>query len=541
MDGQAQCAPGPVRVLAVVSGSCGDPIRESPAPVDPRGPRCPRTHLDPRDPLDSPFLCVLPYRPLRDQDPGPPSSSSWGIGGLSAAFYLSRSAQVSKVVVLEGSARVGGWLWSNRRPDGAVFELGPRGVRPVGPTGRNTLNMVEELGLESEVLPVSQDHVASQKRFLFVRGQLWEMPRGLSGLLRPTPPFSRALLPLLLSEVFVSRAEDQDETLHSFVSRRFSSELADIAVSSLCRGVFAGDSRKLSVRACFPDLHRAESQRGSVVLGMLLGTVGRPDVAPGPLALRAQRERWAQWSLRSGLESLPEALKLQLQSRGVELHTGAQVRGLQRTDSGWTVQTESGPISADHIVSALPAQALGSVLPSSCSALASLLEQVSCVTVAVVSLEYSSAVLPVQGFGHLLPASEDPAVLGVVYDSVFFPQHNSPEGDSTRLTVMMGGAWFQQVFGDPDHVSTDLLLSRAVSAVTTHLGVKQLPVWSNVALHRDCIPQYYLGHAQRVELMRSWIRDADLPLSLVGSSYDGVSVNDVIFSGRTAAESLLQT
>ena len=40
-----------------------------------------------------------------------------------------------------------------------------------------------------------------------------------------------------------------------------------------------------------------------------------------------------------------------------------------------------------------------------------------------------------QGFGHLLPSSEDPGVLGVVYDSMFFPQHNSPDGESTRLTV----------------------------------------------------------------------------------------------------------
>lgn len=39
--------------------------------------------------------------------------------------------------------------------------------------------------------------------------------------------------------------------------------------------------------------------------------------------------------------------------------------------------------------------------------------------------------------------------------------------------------------------------------------------------------------------MRSFIRSNNLPLSLIGSSYDGVAVSDVIFSGRTAAEELL--
>lgn len=462
-----------------------------------------------------------------------------GIGGLAAAHYLRKSAPATKVLLLEGSSRLGGWLWSSRRSDGAVFELGPRGVRPVGAVGRNTLNLVEELGLEPEVIPVTYSHVASQNRFLFVRGQLWRMPAGLSGLLRTTPPFSRPLLPLLLREMFVSKSQQEDENLHAFVSRRFSSELADIAVDSLCRGVFAGDCRRLSVGACFPDLLRAERRRGSVVLGMILGTGPKPEVAPGPLAQRAHRERWAQWSLRRGVQSLPEALERSLEDSGtVELHTGATVRGLEVTGSGWTIVSERGQISADHIVSALPAKALAAVLPPSCEPLVRLLQQVTTVTVAVVSLEYEGSVLPVQGFGHLLPSSEDPGVLGVVYDSVFFPQHNSPERESTRLTVMMGGAWFQEVFGDPDHVSQDDLLSRAVSAVSRHLGISQSPRWSSVAVHRDCIPQYYEGHSQRVELMRGFIKERRLPLSLVGSSYDGVSVNDVIFSGRTAVEKL---
>lgn len=462
-----------------------------------------------------------------------------GIGGLAAAHYLRKSAPHTKVLLLEGSSRLGGWLWSTRRSDGAVFELGPRGVRPVGAVGRNTLNLVEELGLESEVVPVTYSHVASQSRFLFVRGRLWRMPTGLRGLLKTSPPFSRPLLPLLIREVFVSKSQREDESLHSFVSRRFSPELADIAVDSLCRGVFAGDCRRLSVGACFPDLLRAERRRGSVVLGMILGSGPKPEVSPGPLAVRAQRERWAQWSLRGGVQSLPEALGRSLEQSGaVELQTQAQVTGLDLTDSGWTIHSERGQVSADHIVSALPAKALGALLPPSCDALAQLLQQVTTVTVAVVSLEYEGSVLPVQGFGHLLPSSEDPGVLGVVYDSVFFPQHNSPDRESTRLTVMMGGAWFQEVFGDPDQVSEDALLSRAVSAVQRHLGVQQSPRWSSVTVHRDCIPQYYEGHSRRVELMRGFIQDRRLPLSLVGSSYDGVSVNDVIFSGRTAVEKL---
>nr|XP_020483733.2 LOW QUALITY PROTEIN: protoporphyrinogen oxidase-like [Labrus bergylta] len=463
-----------------------------------------------------------------------------GIGGLAASYYLSKSPQVTKVILLESSGRFGGWLWSTRRSDGAVFEHGPRGIRPAGAVGKNTLNMVEELGLSGEILPVTYSHVASKNRFLYVNEQLHRMPSGPSGLLRTAPPFSRPLVLSEMRDILSRRGKQEDETIHSFVSRRLGGELADIAIDSLCRGVFAGDCRKLSVRSCFPVLYNAEQRRGSIILGMLLGSGPGPVVPPGPLAQRSVTESWAQWSLIRGLQSLPESLTEFLQRSGrVQLHSEAAVTKIRPSETGWKIDLEDGVVSADHIISALPAKALSSALPPSCQPIIKQLQDISTVTVAVVNLEYEGSILPVTGFGHLVPSSEDRGLLGVVYDSVPFPEHNRPEGHTTRLTVMMGGAWFQEVFGDPESVTEDDLLARATEGVQKHLGVTSAPSWSRVVLQRDCIPQYYLGHFQRVESIRSFIKKNNLPLSLIGSSYDGVSVNDVIFGGRNAAEELL--
>uniref|UniRef100_A0A673X2E0 Protoporphyrinogen oxidase n=1 Tax=Salmo trutta TaxID=8032 RepID=A0A673X2E0_SALTR len=453
-----------------------------------------------------------------------------GIGGLSACFHLSKSPQVSKIVLLEGDGRFGGWLSSTRREDGAVFEHGPRGIRPAGDVGRNTLNMVEELGLESEVLPVTYDHVASKNRCLYVGGQLHKMPSGLGGVMRTVPPFSRPLVQSVLKEILTSRGKEEDESVHSFVSRRLGTELADIAIDSLCRGVFAGDCRKLSVRSCLPPLYNAEKARGSIILGMLLGSGPGPDVPPSTLTKRSAQENWAQWSLKRGLQNLPEALEERMRNGGrVEVHRDTPVMGLSTNGTGWEIQLEDGTIKADHIIAALPAKALASALLSAAQPLSQQLCEIATVTVAVVNLEYEGSVLPVTGFGHLVPSSEDRGLLGVVYDSVPFPQHNRTGGPTTRLTVMMGGAWFQEVFGNPEEVTEQLLLDRATQAVTSHLGVTTPPIWSIVALLK----------VRHVKNMRQYIRDHNLPLSLAGSSYDGVSVNDVIFSGRTAAEGLV--
>ena len=40
-----------------------------------------------------------------------------------------------------------------------------------------------------------------------------------------------------------------------------------------------------------------------------------------------------------------------------------------------------------------------------------------------------------QGFGHLLPSFEDGPMLGVIYDSCTFPQHDRTDKPSTRFTV----------------------------------------------------------------------------------------------------------
>lgn len=463
-----------------------------------------------------------------------------GIGGLAASYYLCKSPQVAKVILLESSSRFGGWLWTTRRSDGAVFEHGPRGIRPAGAVGKNTLNMVDDLGLAGEILPVTYSHVASQNRYLYVNKQLHRMPSGLSGLLRTVPPFSRPIILSVAMEMLVKKGKEEDESIHSFVSRRLSKELADIAVDSLCRGVFAGDCRKLSVRSCFPILYNAEQSKGSLILGMMLGSGPSPAVPPGPLSQRSVKESWAQWSLKRGVETLPESIAEFLQrSDRVQLHKDSAVKQISPSASGWKISLEDGVISADHIISALPAKALSESLPSSCQPLIQQLQDIATVTVAVVNLEYEGSILPVTGFGHLVPSSEDRGLLGVVYDSVPFPEHNRPTGETTRLTVMMGGAWFQEYFGSLEAVSEEQLLARATEAVRSHLGVTAAPSWSCVVLQKDCIAQYYLGHFRRVESMRSFIKENNLSLSLIGSSFDGVSVNDVIFSARTAVDELL--
>ncbi|XP_069463275.1 protoporphyrinogen oxidase [Ambystoma mexicanum] len=460
-----------------------------------------------------------------------------GVSGLAACYHLVKKGSGSKVILLESSSRLGGWLQSTRTEDGAVFEHGPRGIRPVGTVGKNTLILVSELGLDGDVLPVKGDHAASKNRYLYVKKALHKLPSGFWGVLKTVPPFSKPLAWYSLRDLIARQGSQPDESIHDFVTRRFGKELADIAIDSLCRGVFAGDCRALSVRSCFPMLYEAEQKRRSVILGMALGG-GNDSQQDSELISKAKEERWSQWSLRQGMQMLPEALEDFLTHRGVEIHKDTPLTGLDRTsDNSWKVKLPHGSITADHLISALPAKVLGQIVPA--EPLARELRQIDAVTVAVVNLQYDGHILPVTGFGHLVPSFEDRILLGIVYDSIAFPEQNRKGTPSTRLTVMLGGAWFEKEIGDPNEVSKERLLLRATEAVKNHLGASGKPSHAIVNVHKECIPQYTLGHWKRTENIFGYVKQNCVPLSLIGASFEGVSVNDCIYNARIAVEKLL--
>jgi protoporphyrinogen/coproporphyrinogen III oxidase len=63
---------------------------------------------------------------------------------------------------------------------------------------------------------------------------------------------------------------DGDESLDEFLSARLGPELARTLGSALVHGIYAADSRVLSVRTVFPSLwEMARDGRGSIVRGML--------------------------------------------------------------------------------------------------------------------------------------------------------------------------------------------------------------------------------------------------------------------------------
>lgn len=88
-----------------------------------------------------------PYTTLqaKRQDPTDVAVLGGGITGLASAYYLSNEFPNARIVLFEGSSRLGGWVKSERVDVGngnVIFEQGPRNLRPSIPNGLVTLELV---------------------------------------------------------------------------------------------------------------------------------------------------------------------------------------------------------------------------------------------------------------------------------------------------------------------------------------------------------------------------------------------------------------
>src|SRR5712664_3077771 len=95
-----------------------------------------------------------------------------------------------------------------------------------------------------------------------------------------------------------TRAPEEDESIATFVRRKFGEELLDRLVAPFVSGIYAGDPERISLRAAFPQLYEAEKSAGSAIRGTLRAAKART----------APRERPTLLSFRTGNETLLRAL-----------------------------------------------------------------------------------------------------------------------------------------------------------------------------------------------------------------------------------------
>lgn len=440
-----------------------------------------------------------------------------GITGLAAASWLELDAGLTGVAVLEADSRAGGKV-QTLVEDSHVLEGGPQGFLDSSP---DTLELARGVGLENALLRAAD---RSADRFILRGGRLRRVPTSPLAFLTSDILELQARL-RVLAEPFGPGRPEGDESVFDFARRRIGRRAAEVLVDAMVTGVFAGDSRRLSLAATFPRMAAMEREHGSLTRAMIArvrasrrgrGSGGGPAGPAGTLT-----------TFRLGMQQLPDRIASRL---GDRLRLGWRVERLEPAGRGFRLLGPAGEVSARAVLLALPASATADLLVPLAPAVRPHLERMTTAPIAVHMASYDEPARfagPVDGFGFLVPGGEDVGILGTLFcHSIFRGQ--APPG-RVLLRTMVGGA------RDPEGaaLSDDRLEERVGGALGRVLGAPADARQRWIVRWPEGIAQYTLGHLDRVAGVEA--AAAAVGLEVAGSPYRGVSVNDCIRQAREAA------
>jgi len=433
-----------------------------------------------------------------------------GVSGLAAAYFL----RGHTVTLVEGAERLGGKL----RTSGVAGLPVDEGAEQLLVRRPEAIALAKELGLGDYLV-----HPATSSASVWSRGRLRPLPqRTLMGVPSSAQSVAGVLSPwevarVELDRVLPGRAPVEDMSVASYVGKRVGRAVVDRLVEPLLGGVYAGRADLLSLHATMPQLPRADGSLMAAVRAAL-----PPATSDAPVFA----------ALSGGMTRLVDALQSSLDA---DVIRGRLVRRIERTEGGFRVvhgpTIDEQAVAADAVVVATPAAASARLLADVAPAAATDLAAIDYASVAIVTLAFSSAQWPdVAGSGYLVPALPGRPVKAVTFAS---SKWRHLAGEVTIVRASIGR------FGDVTELQRDddELVAAVRDELRSTLGVTATPIDARVTRWGGGLPQYTVGHMERVGRIRAAV--AAVPgLAVCGAAYDGLGVPACIGSARAAVEAL---
>jgi len=454
-----------------------------------------------------------------------------GISGLAAAHRLVELAPSCRLVLLESQSRLGGVLSTVHR-DGFQIEQSADNFITTVPWG---VELCKRLGLTDELI---QTNPAHRHTYVVRSGRLCRLPDGFL-MMAPTRLWPLAMTPILSPwgkmraalEYFIPpRRDEDDESMASFVRRRLGREVFDRLVEPLVSAVYAADLEKLSIEATLPRFREMEREHGSLIRAM------RHQMATKRKAESESGVRYSMFvTLRRGLSSMVETIAARLPDGTVRLATPVEQIEKQR-DGGWTLSLGGGAREKfDALILATPAHVAARLLEPVDGELAAKLSGIPHSGTAILSVAYDRNQIghSLDGMGAVVPAIEKNPILACSFSSQKYA-HRAPEG-KVLLRVFVGGSCRPEMA----ELEDSQLRSQVLGELAGLLDIRGEPIHSNIARWPNTMPQYHVGHKQRIACIEARVHD--LPnFELAGNAYHGVGVPDCIHSGERAAQRVLE-
>ena len=455
-----------------------------------------------------------------------------GITGLAAAYYLQKEAQQKslpiEIKLIEASTRLGGVIETVKK-DGFVIEKGPDSIIARKTSG---INLIEELGLKDKVISNT-----AGKSYILVKGKLHTMPEGsfmgiptrvtpfaVSGLFSPVGKLRAA------ADFVLPKGKPQkDQSLGKFFRRRLGNEVVENLIEPLLAGIYAGDIDKLSLMSLFPTFYQMEQEHRSLVLG-LKKTMPEPPKQPASKKQPARKGMFI--SLTTGLEEIVIQLEKRL---GESVLKGTAVTKVTRQSDGYEVTLANGTSEkADSVIIATDhfhaQQMLAEFSFMDC------FKDMPSTSVANVAMAFPKSAIKqdIDGSGFVVSRNSDFRITACTWTHKKWPG-STPEG-MALLRCYVGKPNDQEAV----NLSDDEIIEIVLNDLNKTMNITEKPLFHVVTRWKKAMPQYTVGHKERMEQVKAALNEELPGVYLAGGSFEGVGLPDCITQGINAMKKSLE-
>jgi oxygen-dependent protoporphyrinogen oxidase len=452
-----------------------------------------------------------------------------GITGLSAAYYLQKQAKEQgvslEVTLIEATHRLGGKIQTLHR-DGFVIERGPDSFLS---RTKNINELVKELRIEDQLV-----ESGAGKTYVMVEDKLHPIPEGsVMGVPTAAGPFLtsglyswsgkvRAAADLILPKSRIKA----DQPVGPFVRRRFGNEVVENLIEPLFSRFFSGDIDRLSLNATFPAFYKIEQQHRSLIYGMKKNKRIRPEEY-------TTDQSGVFRTFKSGMQTLITALEKEISDCTVL--KGVKVEKITN-ESGKAILklNNDSTLIMDDVIFALPHAKIQSLFEP--YGLLGDLKEMPATSVATVSMAFPAEAVSRftdNAIGFIVSRNSDFAITACIALHCKWPTQ-TPDGK------MLFKAFIGRI-GDQAVVElSDKEIEKTVLAdLRKSMAIEADPEFTVVSRWNEAMPQYLVGHQERIEKTRKEMEKIFPMVQMIGSSFEGYGIEGCVAQGAAAARRIL--
>lgn len=451
-----------------------------------------------------------------------------GATGLAAAYHLQKQVKAgtvdAKIILVERDPVLGGKAKTDV-VDGMIIEHGPDSYLSYKPWFGQ---LAKELGL-----PTVGTNPKCKSTYILHKGRMESLPVGMN-IMIPTEvmPFlkTRLLSPLGkaragLEPFMPIKKDDEDESIGSFVGRRFGREVLENVAGPLMGGIHGGDWENVSIKCTFPSFVKMEKEGGSLLLQGWKNKANKPKSTTGS----------AFQTVQTGLQSALDAVVTACENR-VDFRTSTSVTALRFEGGVYFVTLSTGEtLEANAVILGVPAYVSADLMKGFRADVAAELNEIPYNNSCVVALAYNKADVkhPLNATGFLVPSAEPLDISASTWVSTKWP-HSAPD-DKVLLRAFVGRGpgrdWTKE--------SDETILKAVKGALKQTMDLDAEPILTRIFRWPKSMAVYKVGHLNRMDRVDK-LMEQQPGLYLAGAAYRGVGLGDCVREGTTAAEKAMK-